>query len=32
MNNNDYSPASPQKQLRTMGNNAYNEGDTILTC
>lgn len=27
MNDNDYSPASPQKQLRTMGNNAYNEGN-----
>lgn len=29
MNDNDYSPASPQKQLRTMGNNAYNEGNTL---
>lgn len=31
MNDNDYSPASPQKQLRTMGNNAYNEGNTFHT-
>ena len=29
MNDNDYSPASPQKQLRTMGNNAYNEGNVL---
>jgi len=31
MNDNDYSPASPQKQLRTMGNNAYNEGNIFET-